>query len=145
MYSKQLHRVCRGHILLVLGIRAIPGRAGFVDAMLHAISTQRDQYSWKITSIISMAPSLPASITQMTYDMIVSSGLNASQMANQPVAINRPSRHRSNVRLFGSATAPPNKGGRLRSLSPLMIQVLCDHWLEKPQLDLAGVIVFLLD
>lgn len=54
-------------------------------------------------------------------------------------------RHRSNVRSFGSVTAPPNKGGRPRSLTPLMVQVLCDHLVEKPHLYLDEMAVFLWD
>jgi hypothetical protein len=49
------------------------------------------------------------------------------------------------MRLFGSVTVPPNKGGRPRKLTPLMIQVLCDHLLEKPQLYVDDMIVFLYD
>lgn len=82
----------------------------------------------------------------MTYDMIVSSDLNAPQMAEAAGCHKRTiKRHRSHVRLFGSVTAPPNKGGRPRSITPLMIQVLCDHLLEKPQLYLNEMIVFLWD
>lgn len=47
--------------------------------------------------------------------------------------------------MFGSVTAPSNKGGRPRSLTPLMIQVLCDYLLEKPQLYLDEMVVFLWD
>jgi len=78
--------------------------------------------------------------------MIVSNELTASQMAKAAGCHKRTiKRHRSNVRLFGSVTAPPNKGGRPRSLTPLMVQVLCDHLVEKPHLYLDEMAVFLWD
>jgi len=78
--------------------------------------------------------------------MIVSNELTASQMAKAADCHKRTiKRHRSNVRLFGSVTAPPNKSGRPRSLTPLMVQVLCDHLVEKPHLYLDEMVVFLWD
>lgn len=76
--------------------------------------------------------------------MIVSNELTASQMAKAADYHKRTiKRHRSNVRSFGSVTAPPNKGGRPRSLTPLMVQVICDHLVEMPRLYLDGMAVFL--
>lgn len=93
-----------------------------------------------------MAPRLPQSTKEMTFGMITSSGLNAPQMAEAANCDKRTiKRHRSNIRMFGSVAAPLNKGGRPRSLTPLMIQVLCDHLLEKPQLYLDEMVVFLWD
>jgi transposase len=54
-------------------------------------------------------------------------------------------RHVANMRLFGSVRAPSNKGGRPRSLTPVMIKALCDHLLEKPHLYLDEMAVFLWD
>lgn len=54
-------------------------------------------------------------------------------------------RIRSNLRLFGSSKAPPNKGGRPRSISPIMLEALCDHLLEKPDLYLDEMAIFLWD
>jgi hypothetical protein len=47
--------------------------------------------------------------------------------------------------MFGGVKAPPNKGGRLRSLTPVMIKALCDHLLEKPHLYQDEMAVFLWD
>ena len=91
-------------------------------------------------------PRLPPSTREMTYGMIVSNELTASQMAKAADCHKRTiKRHRSNVRMFGSVTAPPNKSGRPRSLTPLMVQVLCDHLVEKPHLYLDEMVVFLWD
>ncbi|KAL3465652.1 hypothetical protein BJX64DRAFT_252237, partial [Aspergillus heterothallicus] len=49
--------------------------------MLHTISTRKHRSSRRITLIINMAPPLAPSTRQMTYDIILSSDINASQMA----------------------------------------------------------------
>ncbi|CDM32992.1 Probable transposable element [Penicillium roqueforti FM164] len=41
--------------------------------------------------------------------------------------------------MFGSVKAPLNKGGRQRSITPVMLEALCDHLLEKPTLYLDGM------
>jgi hypothetical protein len=64
--------------------------------------------------------------------MIMSNELTTSQIAEavrcHPSTIRR---HRTNLQLFGSVTAPPNNSGRPRRLNPVMIKALCDHLLEK--------------
>lgn len=93
-----------------------------------------------------MAPPLAQSTREMAFDMTVSSELTAPQMAVAASChMQTIKRYRSNIRMFGSVTAPSNKGGRPQSLTPLMIQVLCDHLLEKPQLYLDEMVVFLWD
>ena len=49
------------------------------------------------------------------------------------------------LRLFGSVHAPPNRIGRRRSITPPMLEALCDHLLEKPGLYLGEMVVFLRD
>lgn len=49
------------------------------------------------------------------------------------------------MNLFGSVRAPPNKGGRPRSLTPIMVKALCNHLLEKPHLYLDEMAIFLWD
>ena len=96
--------------------------------------------------IIKMAPPLARFTREMTFDMIMSSELTAPYMAVAASCHKRTIKtHRSNIRMFGSVTTPSNKGGRPRSLTPLMTQVLCDHLLEKPQLYLDEMVVFLWD
>lgn len=43
------------------------------------------------------------------------------------------------------AQAPPIKGGRPRSITPLMLEALCEHLLEKPDLYLDEMALFLWD
>jgi transposase len=52
---------------------------------------------------------------------------------------------RRNLRQFGSVHAPPTRVGRRRTVTPLMLEVLCDHLLEKPGLYLDEMVVFLWD
>lgn len=52
---------------------------------------------------------------------------------------------RRNLRLFGTVHAPPTRTGRMRSITPLMVNALCDHLLEKPGLYLDEMAVFLWD
>ena len=40
----------------------------------------------------------------------------------------------ADLRRFGSTTAPPNHGGRSRSMTPPMLDALREHLLEKPVL-----------
>lgn len=51
----------------------------------------------------------------------------------------------SNIRIFSSVKAPPNKGGRPRSITLVMLEALCDHLLEKPTLYLDEIAIFLWD
>jgi hypothetical protein len=46
---------------------------------------------------------------------------------------------------FGTTKAPLNGGGRPRSITPLMLEVLCEHLLEKHKLYLEEMAVFLWD
>lgn len=91
---------------------------------------------WSISSDpAQMAPRLPLSKLEMIRDMIYSGSLNPSQMAavaecrlRSIISI------RNNLRLFRNARAPSARAGRRRSITPPMIQTLCDHLLEKPGL-----------
>lgn len=93
-----------------------------------------------------MAPNLAASKHELIYDMIHSGELSVSQMA-KAAGCHRSTilRISSNIKDFGSVKAPPNKGGRPRSISPVMLTALCDHLLEKPNLYLDEMAIFLWD
>ncbi|KAJ5471818.1 hypothetical protein N7539_008761 [Penicillium diatomitis] len=52
---------------------------------------------------------------------------------------------RANLRQFGSVHAPPTRIGRRRTVTPLMIEALCEHLSEKPGLYLDEMAVFLWD
>jgi transposase len=97
-------------------------------------------------STISMAPNLAASQLELIRDMIHSKSLTTSQMAEAAGCSERSIKTiRSNLRLFGSVRAPPNGVGRPRSITPPMLEALCDHLLEKPDLYLDEMVIFLWD
>jgi transposase len=52
---------------------------------------------------------------------------------------------KSNLRLFGSTKAPSNGVGRPRSITPPMLDALCEHLLEKPGLCRDEMVLFVLD
>jgi hypothetical protein len=80
-----------------------------------------------------MAPNLAASQRQLIHDMIVSKSLTAAQMADVAGCSIRSVKYiRSNLRSFGTVKAPWNGGGRPRSVTPLMLDALLEHLLEKP-------------
>lgn len=45
--------------------------------------------------------------------------------------------------MFGTVKAPLRRGGRPRSLTPVMIQSLCDYLLEKPHLYLDEMVAYI--
>ena len=54
-------------------------------------------------------------------------------------------RHRANLRCFGTTTAPRNPGGRCKALTSVMLDVLCEHLIEKPDEDLDDMMLFVWD
>jgi hypothetical protein len=47
--------------------------------------------------------------------------------------------------MFGRVKAPPIKGGRPHNITPVMLEALCDHLIEKPALYWDEMAVFLWD
>ncbi|KAF9238003.1 hypothetical protein CBS147339_7612 [Penicillium roqueforti] len=82
-----------------------------------------------------MAPRLPPSKLEMIHDMILSKSLNTSQMAEAAECSERSIINiRNNLHQFGNVRAPPTRVGRQRSITPPMLEAVCDHLLEKPGL-----------
>ncbi len=52
---------------------------------------------------------------------------------------------KSNLHSFGSTKAPSNGVGWPQSITPLMLDTLCEHLLEKPSLYWDEMVLFLLD
>jgi transposase len=93
-----------------------------------------------------MAPNLASSQHDLIHDMIVDKKLKTRQMANVAECSERSIKAiRSNLHYFGTTKAPLNGGGRPRSITPLMLEALCEHLLEKPGLYLEEIAVFLWD
>lgn len=93
-----------------------------------------------------MAPNLPASSREFTRDMILSKSPTTIQIADTarcgPRFFNT---IRSNIRQFGDTRALPIRAGRPRSITVSILEALCDHLQEKPDLYLDEIAVFLLD
>lgn len=82
-----------------------------------------------------MAPNLAASQHELICNMILSRSLTTAQMAGVANCSERIIRYiRSNLRLFGSVKAPPIKAGRPRTVTPPMLDALCEHLLINPDL-----------
>jgi transposase len=82
----------------------------------------------------------------MIRDMISSKSLSASQMAKAAGCSKRSIITIStNLRIFGDVRAPPIPGGRPRMITPIMLEALCNHLLEKPDLYLDEMAEFLYD
>ena len=93
-----------------------------------------------------MAPNLAHSQHALVHDMITSRSLTASQMGDVAGCSERSIKYiRANVRLFGSTTAPPNRGGRPPTITPPMLAALREHLLEKPNEDLDDMAIYLWD
>lgn len=93
-----------------------------------------------------MAPRLPPSQLEMIRHMVLSKSLTTSQVAEaaecSKLSIINIS---NNIRRFGNVRAPPTRVGRRRSITPPMIQALCDYLLEKPGLYVDEMVIFLWD
>jgi transposase len=76
--------------------------------------------------------------------MIVYKKLKTRQMADVAECSERSIKAiRLNLHYFGTIKAPPNGGGRPRSITPPMLKVLCEHLLEKSELYLEEMAAFL--
>lgn len=93
-----------------------------------------------------MAPNLPASSREFIRDMILSKSLTTAEIADAAGCSPRSvTTIRSNLRQFGDTRAPPIRAGRPRSITPPMLEALCDHLQEKPDLYLDEMAIFLWD
>ena len=93
-----------------------------------------------------MAPNLALSQRNQIRDMIQCKPLNDTKRAAIAGCSTRTIRAiRSNLRCFGTTTAPPNGVGRPRSITPPMLTALCDRLIERPHMYLDEMVVFLWD
>jgi hypothetical protein len=82
-----------------------------------------------------MAPRLAPSQLVMIRDMIDSRSLATSEMAEAAGCSKRSIITISNnLRMFGDVRAPLIPGGRPRMITPFMLEALCEHLIEKPDL-----------
>src|SRR5580658_5709109 len=93
-----------------------------------------------------MAPNLAASQHELIRDMIVSKSLKTDQMADIAGCSPRSVKAiRSNLRCFGTTRAPFNGGGHPRSITPSILDAFREYLLEKPDLYLDEMAIFLWD
>jgi transposase len=93
-----------------------------------------------------MAPDLAPSQHDLIRDMILHQTLTTREMADAAGCSERCIKAiRSNLHYFGTTKAPPNGGGRHPSITLHMLEVLRENLLEKPELYLEEMAVFLWD
>lgn len=84
--------------------------------------------------------------SQVYSRVIASNELTTSQMAKAAGCSKRAIIGiRSNLRLFGSVKAPSITSGRPQSITPIMLEALFDHLLDKPDLYLHEMELFFWD
>jgi hypothetical protein len=92
---------------------------------------------------VNMAPNLAASQHELIRDMVISKSLDTTQMTDVAGCSDRSIKSiRLGLRCFGTTRAPLNGGGRPRPITP-MLEALCEYLLEKPDLYLDGMVMFL--
>lgn len=92
-----------------------------------------------------MAPNLAASQHALSQGMLANGRLKAWQVAeNIPCSTRTVKAHRANIRRFGTTTAPRNRGGRRRSITPSMLEALFELLDEQDDLYLDEIADFLL-
>ena len=94
-----------------------------------------------------MARNLESWQREIIFHMIHSrKKLTTTQMAGIAKCTERSVTHiRKNLRLFGAARAPPVPAGRPASITPLMLDALCDYLTAKPGLYVEEMAIFLWD
>lgn len=97
-------------------------------------------------SLRTMALRLHLSKLEMIQHMILSKSLTALQTAKAAECSKRSIINISNnLRRFGNVRAPLTRVGRRRSITPTMLEALCDRLLEKPGLYVDEMAIFLWD
>lgn len=95
------------------------------------------QYLRKIRSIqyVKMAPHL-SKAQHVEIELMLHSKLFKDTEIAEIVCCSRRSvsNLKDNLRCFGSTKSPPNKGGRARSITPVIVHALCKFLLAKPML-----------
>jgi transposase len=93
-----------------------------------------------------MAPHLAESQHAMIQDMATSKLFENGEIANTVGCSSRGVRRiKQNLHFYGKTKAPSNGVGRPRSVTPPMLDALCEHLLEKPGLYLDEMKLFLWD
>jgi transposase len=90
-----------------------------------------------------MAPNLKPAKRILIRDMIKDGGFKNEEIAEAASCTDRTVKAIDrNLRLFGSTTAPPNRGGRPRSITPAMLDSLLEHLGPEPDLYLEEMVEY---
>ena len=93
-----------------------------------------------------MVPSLAESKHIMIHDMLLDGRLKHVDMAWAADCSDRAIRRfRTKLRCFGATRTPPNRVGRRRQITPVILDALCEHLIEKPGTYLDKMSVFFFD
>lgn len=105
------------------------------------------QQGWLQHRRVDMAPTLEPWQLELIRDMIQDSqSYTNAEIAKAAQCTPRSiSTARSNLRCFGRARAPPNGIGRRRTITPPMLEALCERLFEMPDLYQGEMVVFLWD
>ena len=108
---------------------------------------QNEQLQLAPKNPYTMARSIDSWQRKMIIHMICSKNrLTTSQIAKVTQCSERSITNiRKNLRLFGSARSPPVSVGRQPSITPMMLDALCDYLAEKPTLYVEEMAIFLWD
>ena len=92
---------------------------------------------------LQMAPNLKPAKRILIRDMIKDGGFKNEEIAEAASCTDRTVKAIDrNLRLFGSTTAPPNRGGRPRSITPAMLHSLLEHLGPEPDLYLEEMVEY---
>lgn len=98
------------------------------------------------TTTTQNGPRSAPATREFIRDMILSRSLTTSEIVEAARCTPRSViTIRSNFRQFGDTRARPIRAGRPRSITPLMLEALCDYLLEKPSLYLNKIAFFRCD
>src|ERR1700712_2259580 len=90
-----------------------------------------------------MAPNLKPAKRILIRDMIKDGGFTNEEIAEAASCTDRTVKAIDrNLRLFGSTTAPRNRGGRPRSITPVMLDSLLEHLGPEPDLYLEEMVEY---
>ena len=93
-----------------------------------------------------MVPHLAAAQRRLISDMLLEGSCGCDQIARAAECSRAAIRYiRNNLSMFGSATAPQNRRGRQRVMTPTMIASLQDYLLDRPGSYLDEMTIFLWD
>jgi transposase len=113
--------------------------------LVHSIIASQWSCSRTQQSLLRMAPNLADSQYMQIRDMTLSNCPPAEIADVVGCSERSVFAIQSNIRHFGSTKAPSNSIGRPRSITPPILDALCEYLLEKPDRYREEIVLFVLD